>query len=54
MERFEWFPSKLLPGGHVMASRGRRNGKYGYQDQVDLIQVDWEGNVVWSFDQKNI
>lgn len=46
------FPSKLLPGGHVMASRGRRNGKYGYQDQVDLIQVDWEGNVVWSFDQK--
>lgn len=46
------FPNKLLPGGYVMGSRGRRNGKFGYQDQVDLIQVDWEGNIVWKFDQK--
>ena len=37
-----------------MGSRGRRNVKYGYQDQVDLVQVDWEGNIVWCFDKKNI
>ena len=35
-----------------MGSRGRREAKYGYQDQTDLVQVDWEGNVVWCFDKK--
>ncbi|MCR6544923.1 aryl-sulfate sulfotransferase [Dehalobacterium formicoaceticum] len=45
------FPNKILPGGYVMGSRGRRNGKFGYQDQVDLIQVDWEGKVVWEFNK---
>ncbi|MGI6225498.1 MAG: aryl-sulfate sulfotransferase [Peptococcales bacterium] len=46
------FPNKLLPGGYVMGSRGRREAKYGYQDQTDLVQVDWEGNVAWCFDKK--
>jgi len=51
LERLHGFPTKLLPGGMLMGHTGRRNGKYGYQDQKDLLQVDWEGNVVWSFDQ---
>ncbi|MDA0712292.1 MAG: thioredoxin, partial [bacterium] len=45
------FPAKILPGGFVMGSTGLRNPKYGYQDKLDLIQVDWNGNVVWKFDR---
>ena len=45
------FPNKIFPGGYLLGSRGVRNPKYGLQDQVDLIQVDWDGNVVWEFNQ---
>jgi len=45
------FPNKMLPGGYVMGHLGERNNKYGMQDQTDLVQVDWDGNVVWKFDQ---
>jgi hypothetical protein len=45
------FPNKMLPGGHVMGSTGVRNMKYGYQDMLDLVEVDWEGNIVWQFDK---
>ncbi len=47
------FPNKLLPGGYVMGNRGERSMQYGYQDHVDLVQVDWDGNVVWEFDHWN-
>ena len=43
------FPSRIFPDGYLMASTGRRNPKYGYLDMLDLVQVDWEGNVVWRF-----
>ena len=45
------FPNKIFPGGYLLGRRGIRNPKYGLQDQVDLIQVDWDGNVVWEFNQ---
>jgi len=45
------FPAKLLPGGHVMGSLGMRSPQHGYQDQTDLVQIDWEGRVVWKFDR---
>jgi hypothetical protein len=45
------FPNKMLPGGHVMGSTGVRNFRYGYQDMVDLVEVDWDGNIVWKFDK---
>ena len=45
------FPNKLLPGGYLMGSSGDRNVAYGIQDYVDLIQVDWDGNIVWKFNQ---
>lgn len=45
------FPNKLLPGGYVFGSTGERNPKYGMQDMVDLVQVDWDGNIVWQFNQ---
>ena len=44
-------PNKMLPGGHIMGSTGVRNFKYGYQDMVDLVEADWEGNIVWKFDE---
>lgn len=44
------FPNKLLPGGHVLGHTGDRNNAYGMQDQIDLVQVDWEGRIVWRFD----
>lgn len=48
------FPNKMLPGGYVIGSTGIRNQKYGYQDYVDLVQVDWEGNIVWKFDKHEL
>ena len=50
-EQLHAFPAKLLPGGQVFGSLGQRNNDYGYQDQIDLVQVDWDGNVVWKFDK---
>jgi hypothetical protein len=43
-------PNKMLPGGRVLGSSGVRPHKYGYQDMLDVIQVDWDGNVEWKFD----
>ena len=34
------FPNKILPGGYVMGTTGARGGKYAYQDQLDLVQVN--------------
>lgn len=48
-ENVHGFPNKIFPGGHLLGSRGTRNPQYGLQDQLDLIQVDWDGNVVWEF-----
>ncbi len=48
----EGFPNKLLPGGYVMGSTGMRDAEYAYQDVKALIQVDWDGNIVWKFDRK--
>lgn len=45
------FPPKILPGGYVMGSTGLRNPRYGSQDFLDLIQVDWNGNIVWKFNK---
>lgn len=45
------FPNKILPGGYVLGTTGARKGKYAYQDQLDLVQVDWDGKIVWKYDQ---
>ena len=44
-------PNKIFPGGYLLTSRGRRSGKYSVQDGLDVIQVDWDGNIVWKFDR---
>ncbi|MCX7912330.1 MAG: aryl-sulfate sulfotransferase [Dehalococcoidales bacterium] len=45
------FPNKMLPGGHIMGSTGIRDMRYGFQDMKDLVQVDWDGNIVWKFNR---
>lgn len=50
-ENLHGFPNKILPGGYVIGSTGERNSLYGMQDELDLVQVDWEGNIVWKFDK---
>ena len=48
------FPNKLLPGGYVMGSLGARPSEFAYQDQTDVVQVDWDGNVVWKFNKHEL
>lgn len=48
------FPNKILPGGYVLGSTGERNPKYASQDELNLVQVDWDGNVVWKFDRTEL
>lgn len=50
-EGLEGLPNKLLPGGQVLGSTGQRDARYGFQDYVDLVQVDWDGRIVWRFSQ---
>jgi len=44
-------PNRILPGGHLIGSTGERSTAFGSQDGIDLIQVDWDGNIVWRFNQ---
>ena len=41
-------PMRLLPGGFMMGGDRRRRP---HQEARRLVQVDWDGNVVWAFDQ---
>lgn len=50
-KRLDGFPNKILPGGYILGSTGMRDPQYGFQDMLDLVQVDWEGNIVWQFSQ---
>ncbi|MCR4394758.1 MAG: aryl-sulfate sulfotransferase [Dehalococcoidales bacterium] len=50
-KHLDGMPNKMLPGGYVMGSTGVRNPKYGFQDMIDLVQVDWDGNITWKFNQ---
>lgn len=45
------FPNKILPGGYVLGSTGMRDPKFGFQDMLDLVQVDWNGKIVWKFNK---
>ncbi len=45
------FPNKIFPGGFVLGNIGVRPPQYGFQDNTELVQVDWDGNIVWKFDK---
>lgn len=50
-EGLHGFPNKLLPGGYVFGSTGVRPPAHAVQDQLDLVQVDWDGKITWKFDK---
>lgn len=50
-EQFHGFPNKLLPNGDLIGYSGDRDPKYGMQDGVDLVQIDYDGNIVWKFNR---
>jgi hypothetical protein len=41
-------PARVLPGGDVIAARGARPGR---QESLELVQRDFDGRVIWSFDR---
>jgi hypothetical protein len=45
------FPNKILPGGYVMGHTGERPNAFSMQDQIDLVQVDFNGKIVWKFNR---
>ncbi|AEF86693.1 conserved hypothetical protein [Treponema primitia ZAS-2] len=42
-------PARILPGGFALGSTGKRSAQASASDNLDLVQVDWNGNIVWSF-----
>ena len=50
-ERFHGFPNKMLPGGEIIGSKCEWPHEYGFHGKWDLVQIDWDGNVQWKFDQ---
>lgn len=45
-------PNKLLPGGHLLTGMADRY-RHPSQGMEKTIQVDWNGNVEWTFDRGN-
>ncbi len=48
------FPNKIIPGGYIMGSTGIRDSKYGFQDMIDLVQADWDGNIIWKYNKSQL
>ena len=45
-ENITGFPLKMLPNGHIMGSSAEIPNHL--QDMADLIEIDWDGNIVWN------
>lgn len=50
-EKLQGEPNKIIKGGKVFSSRGVRDKQVSHQDRIDLVEVDFEGNILWSFDK---
>lgn len=48
------FPVKILPGGSVIGTRGERDVRQSYQDRIDLVQCDWDGNIEWVLNRNEL
>ncbi|MDV7758518.1 aryl-sulfate sulfotransferase [Liquorilactobacillus mali] len=47
---FRGMPPKMLPNGHIIGNSGNRQPVHGMQDGVNLVQIDYDGNIEWQFD----
>jgi len=44
------FPAKMLPEGNIICANNETDHSTHATDELtELIQLDWEGNIVWSF-----
>lgn len=53
-KEFQGFPNKMIKGGHLFGSLGTRDTDAAYQDFEDVTEVDWDGNVEWSFNHNQL
>lgn len=53
-KNFGGFPSRVIPGGHCFGIKRMRDRGSGYQDAMDLTEVDWSGNVEWTYDHNQL
>ena len=44
-------PVRILPGGYVVGGSNRRRGS---QEALEIVQVDWDGEIVWKFDRTEL
>ena len=44
-------PAKILKGGYVLGSLETRPPQFATTECKELVQVDWDGNIVWKFDR---
>ena len=42
-------PTKMLPEGRVMSSRGNRPAHVSYMDFLDVVTCEWNGDVTWEY-----
>ena len=42
-------PNRILPGGYLVTSTSSYEG--GPQDSRDMVQMDWDGEIVWKFEK---
>jgi hypothetical protein len=43
------FPAKFMPNGHIMGGLGYFAGNH--DEIINLIEADWDGNILWQFSQ---
>ena len=44
-------PFRILPGGYVV---GGSSSRQGHQEALELLQLNWDGEVVWKFDRTEL
>ncbi len=49
-EGMHGFPAKILPNGHVIGCYGERDAEIAFQDNKNVVELDFDGNEVWKFD----
>ena len=48
---FQGMPNKMIRGGYLFGALGRRDHTAAYQDYTDLTEIDWDGNIAWTYNR---
>jgi len=46
---FNPYPPRLFPGGRLMGGEGKYDCLMPFCESINLTQIDWDGNIIWSF-----